>query len=572
MAFEVRRSRLNGERTVQVEVNQQGAFLSGATSFGATITTTPVTVPVIFPASATTLELTLDTDDDYVPEDDGSVTLTVLPDPTEVGYVVGAPDTATASVRSDDAEVVVLILATAHAPTSGAPTNAVEEGAVIRFSVVRSHDVGEQTLDLQLSQVGDFLAVAHPNGLTVPSDGSIQVTIPAGHLWTEFLLNTHDDTVEEADGSLTVTLLPRPADLLYPRLAASGTMLVRDDDAAPTVTVSADAASVPEGSAVSFTLARSDSPGESDREMPVRIEVVQTGGVPARETADFAAGATRATVSVQTTDDRLSGGDGSVTLRVLAPSLAATVPYRVGAPDSAVTAVLDDEPPVISVSPVAATVTEGADAEFRLARLGSSSSEIVVGVNISGHKKTMSDATQALVENTSPQPDTTVTFAAGVSEAILALTTEADRVNEGDGEITVAIASSAAYGIHGGGSATLLVEDDDIPEATLRWISPPATLVDNVWVGEVLEGEDIEYTVDCAGNTTPPLDASHHILRNRILVQHREDLRHPALVLPIRGVHEKNDLFRHICSGDGGSLYHSTKLDNSDIPQRVKAT
>ena len=583
VAFLLRRSRLNGERTVQVEVNQQGAFLSGATSFGATITTTPVTVPVIFPVGAATLELTLDTDDDYVHEDDGSVTLTVLPDPTEVGYIVGAPDTASASVRSDDAELSVLIFAAAHTPAPGAPSFAVEEGDVVRFSVVRSHDVGEHALDLQVSQVGDFLAVAHPNGLTVPADGRIQVTIAAGYLWTEFLLNTHDDTVEEADGSITVTLLPRPADPLYPSLEPSGVILVRDDDAAVTVTVSADAASVPEGSAVSFTVARSNAPGESDRDMPVRIEVMQTGGVLASAppaTAHFAAGASSATVSVQTADDLSSGGDGSVTLRVLAPVSAATVPYRVGAPDSAVTAVLDDEPPVVSVSPVAATVTEGADAEFRFTRRGSSASELEVGVNVSGHRKTMSAATRALVENTSPQPDTTVTFAAGVSEAILALTTEADRVNEGDGEITVVIGSSVAYGIAGGGSATLLVEDDDIPEATLRWISPPATLQGNVWVGEVLEGDDIEYAVDCSGNTTQPRPFP------RIMVQHREDLRHPRLnLIGPGGVNEKNGLFRHLCAGDddgGIDFQHSTKkgwqrwtaADQGDIaidlaPQRL---
>ena len=587
VAFLLRRSRLNGERTVQVEVNQQGAFLSGATSFGATITTTPVTVPVIFPVGAATLELTLDTDDDYVREDDGSVTLTVLPDPTEVGYLVGAPDTASAWVRSDDAELSVLIFAAAHTPAPGAQSFAVEEGDVIRFSVVRSHDVGEHTLDLQVSQVGDFLAVAHPNGLIVPADGRIQVTIAAGYLWTEFLLNTHDDTVEEADGSITVTLLPRPADPLYPSLEPSGVILVRDDDAAVTVTVSADAASVPEGSAVSFTVARSNSPGESDRDMPVRIEVMQTGGVLASAppaNAHFAAGASSATVSVQTADDLSSGGDGSVTLRVLAPVSAATVPYRVGAPDSAVTAVLDDEPPVVSVSPVAATVTEGADAEFRFTRRGSSASELEVGVNVSGHRKIMSAATRALVENTSPQPDTTVTFAAGVSEAILALTTEADRVNEGDGEITVVIGSSVAYGIAGGGNATLLVEDDDIPEATLRWISPPATLQGNVWVGEVLEGDDIDYAVDCSGNATQPALVPH-APPERIMVQHREDLRHPDLNLIPTGVHEKNALFRHHCAGDddgGVDLRHRTKkgyqrwtaADQGDIaidlaPQRL---
>ena len=176
----------------------------------------------------------------------------------------------------------------------------------------------------------------------------------------------------------------------------------------------------------------------------------------------------------------------------------------------------------MSVRAERATVTEGADAAFRISRTGSTAESLSVGVDISGHKKIMSAATRTLVENTGPLPDTTVTFAAGVSEVTLRLTSEADLVNEGDGEISVTIPGSPEYQVGGTGNATVLVEDDDIPEVTLRWSSPAMTLQNNVWVGSMVEGQDTEFVVECSGNTLAPGRS-----RGRIPVRRQELLNHP---------------------------------------------
>ena len=102
LSFLLRRSTDNGPRTVQLEVSEDGDFLSGTTSFGATFSTTPAEVSIEFPAGVLTLTLSLNTEDDYPDEADGSVTLTVLPDPTEIGYTVGTPHEATTSVLDND--------------------------------------------------------------------------------------------------------------------------------------------------------------------------------------------------------------------------------------------------------------------------------------------------------------------------------------------------------------------------------------------------------------------------------------------------------------------------------------
>ena len=541
------RSKDNGARTVRLEVSQDGDFLSGGTSFGATISTTPAEVSVEFPAGVLIHTLSLDTEDDYLDDADGSVTLTVLPDPTEIGYVAGAPHVATASVRDNDEAPDLYVYQAPVIPIPMGSSNEVQEGAAFRFTLVRSHDAGPQTLDVEISQQGDFLAASHPDGLTIPADGSIQVSFPAEVLTTTVILNTVDDLVTEDDGTVTLTVLPRPSDSLYPVLVqGTNTMTVRDNDLLPTVTIAADAASVLEGYSISFTITRTNAPGEHDRYMPVRVEVTENGGrleagTLLQQDVVFPTGQTTQSFSLQTANDTVAELDGNVAVRVLPPLPAADSPYIVGAPDTATVEVLDDEVPIVSVSAVVSTLTEGSDAEFRVSRIGSLRNSLTVGVNIFGHHKVMSPDTRVLAANTGPLPDATVTIDAGMTGAILTLGTESDRVNEGDGELRVSIKGSSAYGTDGNGTATVLVQDDDIPEVTLRWITPALTLQNNVWVGIMFEGEPIDWRVDCSGNT---LAAGG---RSSIPFNYVVNMNHPT-------ANYNNEVnFRHPCADEPGA-------------------
>ena len=547
VTFSLNRSKDNGARTVLVEVSQAGDFLSGGTSFGATISTTPVEVSVDFGAGELTKTLSLDTEDDYHDDADGSVTLTVKPDPTEVGYVAGTRGAATASVRDNDEAPSLYVYQTPSPALVGVSTNETPEGAFVKFILVRTHDAGEQTLDVQITQQGDFLT-SHRDGLTVPSDGLIEVTFPAGILSTYILLKTNDDTVDEADGTVTLTVLPRPSDSLYPILVqGTNTMAVLDDDGPPTVTVTADAASVTEGSDVTVTVSRTNAPGEHTRRTFVRLLITDPDGAlaPGTNLSPFIAildGRTEHTLSLATVDDQVAELDGNVTVRVLSIT-SVSAPYVVGTPDSATVEVADDEDPIVSVSADVSTLAEGTDAQFRFSRIGSTKSSLMVGVDIFGHHKIMSAATRLLGANVGPMPDTTVTFSPGMTEAILLLSTEADQVNEGDGELRVSIKGSPAYEKDGNGSAKVLVEDDDIPEVTLRWITPAMTLEDNVWVGTMLEGGAIDWTVDCSGNTLAPVDAR----AGRVPFKYQSDMNHPQSTL---SQYDFTFHARHPCADD----------------------
>ena len=180
--------------------------------------------------------------------------------------------------------------------------------------------------------------------------------------------------------------------------------------------------------------------------------------------------------------------------------------------------------PLVWVNAVDATVTEGTNAQFRFSRLRDSTSRLEVRVRISGHRKVMSSAVRELANSLESANFPVVTFEAGTTEATLDLATEADSVNEGNGKVSVTIMGpSGAYEIGGNGSATVLVQDDDIPEVTLRWISPAMTLENNVWVGSMVEGQDIEYAVDCTGGTLATETRS-----NRFPVRRQELLNHPV--------------------------------------------
>ena len=176
----------------------------------------------------------------------------------------------------------------------------------------------------------------------------------------------------------------------------------------------------------------------------------------------------------------------------------------------------------VSIQALEATVTEGRPARFRFHRTGSTEDALQFYADVTGHKKIMSPATRRLIEESAGRDDVLVTFPSGSASATVALGTEADSVNEGDGEITVTLPDLPAFGILPPSAATVLVEDDDIPEVSLRWVHPPMTLQNDVWVGSMVEGEAIEFEVTCSGGTLAPEN-----FRFRIPLRLQEVLNHP---------------------------------------------
>ena len=318
-----------------------------------------------------------------------------------------------------------------------------------------------------------------------------------------------DDDRFEPDGSVTLSVLEFVRGAIPEAQRPRATVTVTDDDFVPTlVSVAAESSSIAEGDWARFSLTRTF--GSHEGGLSVEVMVREQGGPyldrsatlllsqdygdwwgPPLEVLDAdgrgvvylrATSDERVEVRVATADDLVAEAPGFITVELATPDAAA--PYALGGSASATIEVRSDDGGEVSVEAVTPEVTEGEDAVFRFTRTGYEG-RLRVDVAIRGHHKVMSDASRTLAENTGPAPDLTIVFEDGVTEVTQTLTTEADRYNEGDGEVVLLIErlrpdpGVLPYRVAGAASAAVLVRDDDIPEVELNWLSPEMTLVDD---------------------------------------------------------------------------------------------
>ena len=298
---------------------------------------------------------------------DGGETLivTLTGASTSAGEVTADPTPAPTTI-SDEGTVTVSV-------TSG---GAVAEGSPAEFEVALSGtvasavEVGWSTADDTATAGDDYTAVALET-LTFAANSTQAQTITVATL---------GDALAEDDETFTVTLTV--ASLPGVSLGtAAATMTIIDDDTLvvnpprdppvvnpprhppvvrpprhpPEVSIAAQAVTVEEGGAASFTVSRS---GSTAQRLTVSVEVTESGSfiagaVPVE--ARFEANADRAILQIATTDDAIDEPDGSVTV-----VLAAGDGYVVADPVSATVTVTDnDEAPELTIGDVRAVESAG---------------------------------------------------------------------------------------------------------------------------------------------------------------------------------------------------------------------
>ena len=241
--------------------------------------------------------LTLATTGDTTDEPDGSVTVTVADGP---GYTVGSPASGTVAVRDDDEPLPEVTIAAGDAVTEG--------GDAVFTLTASPLPASPLAVSVTVAADGDYGIAGASRTVTIPTAGSFTLT-----------LATADDTADEPDGSVTVTVNDGAGYTVGS--SASGTVPVRDDDLPPpAVSITAAAASVTEGGAASFTVSADRAP---DADLTVTLSVTEAAGsdhVAADDegtaTVTIAKGTTEAAFSVATVDDAVDEPDGSVTVTV----------------------------------------------------------------------------------------------------------------------------------------------------------------------------------------------------------------------------------------------------------------
>ena len=225
------------ELTVNVQLEQTGDYISWPTDHQPDANDM-VTIPVTIAERSLTGTLTLDTVDDAVSEDNGSVIATILAD-ADGSYVTGADSAHTAKLLDNDPPIISVEAVVA----------VVTEGANAQYRITRSGNTsGSLRVGLYVTGLPKIMTDATET-IVLTSDNEDQskrltingawvdsiLEFAAGETEKTLPLTTEADSINEGDGWLRVTIVQRVAN---PFSIGTGhaQVLVKDDDI-PTVSL-----------------------------------------------------------------------------------------------------------------------------------------------------------------------------------------------------------------------------------------------------------------------------------------------------------------------------------------------
>ena len=378
---------------------------------------------VTIPADTGSADFTIRTTEDTA--DEPNETFIIAFDTLPTSIVLGTTTSATVTINDDDVPAVTM---TAVAST-------ITEGGTAQFRLAATPAPYQNTtINVTVADSGSFANSGQAGSRTVTIGTSGTATLS---------VTTDNDSADEADGTITATVTSGTGYAGAP----SAVVTVNDNDV-PSVTIARGTSPVTEGTAAAFTLTASPTPYQ---DISVTVNISQSGSY-----ADSTAARTvtigtsgSASLSIDTTDDSLDETNGSVTATLAAPGADAGFELGAMANRMATVAVEDDDVPAITITAAAATITEGADARFTLTASPKPYQDITVNVNISqSGSYAASTAARMVTVGTS-------------GTATLRIATTDDNTDEADGSVTATVAAGTGY--TGTPTATVAVDDDDVP-------------------------------------------------------------------------------------------------------------
>ena len=356
------------------------------------------------------------------------------------------------------------------------------EGSNVTFTVsVNPAPTADLAVSVTVATAGDY-------GVTA---GSRTVTIAGGTSSKTLTLPTTDDSTDEADGSVTLTV--NPGNGYTVGQLSSETAQIQDDDepqqqqppqpvVTPVVSITGGSG-VSEGGNASFTVTANPAPTSA---LSVSVTVSASGDYGATtgsRTVTIPTGGT-ATFTVGTTNDGNDEAAGSVIATVNAGN-----GYTVSSSQGAATVgVSDDDVPVVSISG-GSGVTEGGDASFTVTASPVPAADLSVSVTVTAS----GDYGATTGQRTVTVPTT--------GSAVLTVGTTDDGNDESDGSVTATVNAGEGYAVSSSqGVATVSVSDDDDAP-------PVVTPVVSISGGSgVTEGGDASFTI--TASPVPAADLS----------------------------------------------------------------
>ena len=442
--------------------------------------------------------------------------------PVSVTLEAGAATDAYGNGNTAPVSALEVIAATPVTVEVNRTTSGFAEGGRAEFTVTRSGDNGAIPVSLSVAQTGDFLSGAvevhpppdpnNPDDPVTPQEFAftetpfnLNVTFAAGETSKRIAVPTQDDSRDEDDGTVTLSVPARPDQYKYiPGHASSATADVRDNDEPFEILMTSDSytplSPLIEGEIAKYLLVHSriSSGLTAYLEFTEGLELLDLGGAGSRGYEHVSDGRIRVELrgrytrfSVPTLEDETIGPGGRITLvgqpgdGYLFSEDWINWTYRLSD---------DDSPPSVTLAaPV--HVTEGDEVRYTITRTsdaGQSRAELTVNVQLeqTGDYITWPTAHQPDADGLVTIP---VNFAARSLTATLTLDTVDDQMSEDNGSVTATILADAdgsyVTGADSGHTTKLL--DNDLPVISVAAVS-----------AEVTEGSDAQFTFNRMGNTS----------------------------------------------------------------------
>jgi len=456
-----------------------------------------------------TVKLVITPFDDGVREIGETITLQVLPStqaqspanfadytlapPDPTNYALGATTAATVTILDQNDRGTIGVTAT--------NANVTEAETSDLFTLTRTGD-NLQAVTVNYTLSGTATA---GNDYTVPAiSGSI--TFAAGET-TKTLGTLIDDLIFDAPGTGPETIILTLDGGTNYSLGTNTTATVRIADNEtrqnPTISVTANNATVNEGQAGSFTITRS---GGNTVEFPVTVNFTIGGtATPTNPenpegafdynaitslSVTFAPGETSKTVSLQTLSDTIGLNDDSETVTLsLSPD---TENYNLGTATAQITILDQSDKGTIDVTATTATAEEGTNGVFTLTRTGDNLQQVTVNYTITGTANAGSDYT------TLPG---TITFNAGETSKTIDVSALDDNIFDAPGTapetvILTLTDGGTNYSLGNNTEATVSITEGDtrtVPTINLALTSSSTVLN---------EGDIAEFTITRTGGNT----------------------------------------------------------------------
>ncbi len=343
----------------------------------------------------------------------------------------------------------------------------VTEGTAATFTVTASSaPTSALTVNVNVSETEDVISGTPPS----------TVTINANETTATLTVNTANDQADEPNSVVTAQLQTGTGYTLGTQNSASVT--VEDNDSppppppTPQLTITASSTTITEGTAATFTITASLAPTTT---LTVNVNVSENGnvisGTPS-STVTINANETTATLTVNTANDQADEPNSVVTAQ-----LQTGTGYTLGTQNSASVTVEDnDSPPRLPPPPPppptpqviitasSTTITEGTAATFTITASSAPTSALTVNVDVSEDGD--------VIRGT---PSSTVTIDANKTTVTLTVNTVNDQRDEPNSVVTAKLQGGTGYTVGASSSASVTVNDNDIPEVTISAGTTPVT-------------------------------------------------------------------------------------------------